>query len=554
MVSLFGWQIEISKEKEAEIEALKSITPEPNDGSIVVETDSLATGDAFTYSTSFDVDTEALSEFALITKYREISRIPEIEFAIEDIINAMVSTDENNLVDLDLDELEYAENLKRKIIEEFNYILNLLDFNSNAYEILRAWYVDGRLPYQVIIDQKKYKEEGIGKLVYVDPRQLKKVRVVKREKDGRTGADVYQEKDDYYIFSESGFGSNFDMAQSQITQGIRMSKESIVFVTSGILNPTSSIILSHLHKAIRVANQLRSLEDAAIIYRLSRAPERRVFYIDVGNLPPAKAEQVLKRQMQQYRSKMVYDTASGTVRSDPRHLTMIEDYWLPRRSDGKATEITTLPGGQNLGEMEEVNYFLNKLYKALNVPASRLDPQAGFNFGRVTEINRDEVKFMKFVGRLRKRFSGLFLELLKRQLALKNILNPDEFDRIRGKISFEFRSDNIFEESKQNEIINGRLDVLEKIKDHVGTYYSMDYVRRNILHLSQEDIDQMELEMNDEEEQGLYDEQESEEEEKMGGGFGGAQAGQPMQLQLAPVSQEKKPEKKKPETVKPKNQ
>ena len=467
---IFGWEITPSKQEIEQLENQKSITPEQNDGSLVVDqssTDETAAtfgGGAWGYSMQFDIDPDIVSEQALITRYREISMVPEVDFAIDDIINAMAATDENDVVEINLDDLDYSVQLKNKITEEFDYILNLLDFNMNAYEIIRRWYVDGRLYYQVVVDENTYKDEGVAKLTYIDPRLIKKVRVVKKSKDEHTGVDVYADKDEYYLFSESGFGTNINNTMSQtVDQGVRVSKESIGFIHSGLFNPSNTVILSYLHKAIRPLNQLKNLEDASIIYRLSRAPERRIFYIDVGNLPPAKAEQVLQRQMQQYRSKMVYDTVTGSVRADPKQMTMIEDYWLPRRGDGKSTEITTLPGGQNLGEMDEINYFLQKLYKALNVPASRLDPQAGFNFGRVTEINRDEVKFMKFIGRLRKRFSNIFLELLKRQLALKNILNPEEFENIRHLISFDFKTDSIFEESKQNEILTGRFTLLQMV-------------------------------------------------------------------------------------------
>jgi len=538
-VKLFGWEFIRSEEDIKQDESLKSITPSQNDGSIIVDQSTVSEyagwGGAMGYSMSFDIDPEVVSEQALISKYREMSLVPEVELAVDDILNAMASTEENKVVTIDLDEVEYSNSLKKKIADEFDYVLSLLDFNANAYEILRRWYVDGRLYYQVIIDQNLYKTEGISKLSYIDPRLIKKVKVVKKDKDQHTGADVYSDKDEYYIFSESGFGTNQQVGTvdtiNQNNQGVRLAKEAVAYSHSGVLNPTNTVVLSHLHKIIRPLNQLKSLEDAAIIYRLSRAPERRVFYIDVGNLPPAKAEQVLQRQMQQYKSKMVYDTATGTVRSDPKHMTMIEDYWLPRRGDGKATEITTLPGGQNLGEMTEVNYFLQKLYKALNVPISRLDQQAGFNFGRVTEINRDEVKFMKFVGRLRKRFSTLFLELLKRQLALKNILNPDEFDRIKHQISFEFASDNIFQESMNIEILTARFTLLSTVTGYEASHISHEWVMRNVLQFSDEEIEEIKKQRKTEEKDGTFDNPiETRAQE-----IAAAQQPAPMQVQLTPV-------------------
>lgn len=501
-MKLFGYTLS----RETNTDQLKSISSDPADGSAVVETSGMGegVGDAYGYSMSFDIDPSIISEQQLIAKYREIALVPEVEMAIDDIINEMAATDENDVVTIDLDQLKYSKELKNQILEEFGHVINLLDFNNNSFETFKRWYVDGRLTYQVVVDPATYQQVGIGKLTYLDPRLVKKVKVVKREKDVRTGIDLFTDREEYYLFSETGFGSS-QVTSSFSDQGIKLSKDMVVQITSGLLNPSNSVVLSYLHKAIRPLNQLRSLEDAAIIYRLSRAPERRIFYIDVGNLPPAKADQVLKRQMNQYRSKMVYDIASGTVRSDVKQMAMTEDYWLPRRSDGKATEITTLPGGQNLGEMTEVDYFLNKLYKSLNVPVSRLDSQAGFNFGRVTEINRDEIKFMKFVGRLRRRFSNLFLELLQRQLALKNIINPDEFNKIRNLITFEFKSDNVFEESKNIEIMTARMTLLEKVHQYRGVYYSDEFIKRDVLQQSMEEIDEMAVQISGEESSGVYE-------------------------------------------------
>ena len=504
----------------------KSIAADPNDGSTVVTTGDNSgemygnIGDAEGYSMSFDVDPTIVSEQQLISKYREISLEPTVEKAIDIIINEMISTQSNDLVSLDLDDLDYSDKLKEQIAEEFEHIVNLMDFNNTGFETLKRWYVDGRFQYHVVVDPTKYKEEGISKLTYVDPRKLKKIRVVKAEKDVRTSATLYSDVDEFYAFSESGFINEASPNLTSESNGetVKLTKESIVQVTSGLLNPTNTVVLSWLHKAIRPLNQLKALEDASIIYRLARAPERRVFYIDVGNLPPAKAEQVLKRQMNQYKSKMVYDTASGTVRADPKQMTMIEDYWLPRRSDGKATEITTLPGGQNLGEMNEVNYFLNKLYGALNVPITRMDPNTGFSIGKTTEITRDEVMLIKFVNRIRRRFSTLFLELLKRQLALKNILNDQEFDRVRQFITVEFDSDNHFDELLANEVMDARLTQVDRIWPYKGVLFSIEYILRQTLKFSQEDIEQMLAQMKQEKAAGLYDDPNAEE------GMGGAPA------------------------------
>ncbi len=513
-IKLFGYTFFDEDKDQA-----KSITAEPNDGSTVITTGDNSgglwggVGDATGYSMTFDVDPTIVSEQQLITKYREIAMVPEVEKAIDIIINEMISTGSNDVVNLDLDELVYSEELKEKILDEFDHVVKLLDFNQSGFELLKRWYIDGRMQYHVVVDPSTYKEVGISKLTYVDPRKLKKVRVVNAEKDVRTSATLYTDVDEFFAFSESGFINDVSPNLTSETTGetVKLSKESIVQITSGLLNPTNAVVLSWLHKAIRPLNQLKSLEDASIIYRLARAPERRIFYIDVGNLPPAKAEQVLKRQMQQYKSKMVYDTASGSVRSDPRQMTMIEDYWLPRRSDGKATEITTLPGGANLGEMTEVNYFLNKLYNALNVPITRMDPNTGFSAGKTTEITRDEVMLIKFVNRLRRRFSNLFLELLKRQLALKNIVNDQEFERIRQNISVEFDSDNHFDELLANEVLEGRLNIVDRLWPYKGILYSIEYMYREVLKLSQEDIDQMLGQMKKEKAAGLYDDPNAEE-------------------------------------------
>lgn len=550
-MELFGYTIVPSAQQKKDQQALQSVTPEPNDGSVVIDVSGMPemAGDAFGYSMSFDVDPSVLSEQQLIQKYREISQYPEVEMAIDDIINEMATTNQNEVVTIDLDELQYSVGLKKQINDEFKYILRLLSFNKKAHNVMKRWYVDGRLTYQVIVDPTKYAEVGISKLTYIDPRLIKKVKVVKKGKDQRTGVDVYADRDEFFLFSETGFGSNLNVPAVQAEQGVKMAKDAVVQITSGILNTDNTVVLSYLHKAIRPLNQLRSLEDSAIIYRLSRAPERRIFYIDVGNLPPAKAEQVVKRQMQQMRTKMVYDVNAGTMRSDPKQLLMTEDLFLPRRSDGKATEIQTLPGGQNLGEMTEVDYFLNKLYRALNVPISRMDPQAGFNLGRVMEINRDELKFMKFVDRLRLQFTELFTQLLRRQLALKNILNPEEFDNIVDKISFEFLTDSMFEEAKDNEIQSGRMELLEKVNSFKGVYFSQEWICREILRQSQEDMEEMQAQIEEERSSGVYDEDPTmaADEEEAGPGGGGMQSGgeaTPMQFVMQPAPVDKPAPKK----------
>lgn len=496
-MELFGFKIWSSaEEREPE---LKSIAKEPNDGSMVVtRTQGVdIVGDHYGWSTTMEVDPLVISEQQLITKYREMSFVGEIDKAIDIIINEMVSTAAEKVVSINLDRLDYSETFKNKIINEFDYILKLMDFNGAAYDILRRWYIDGRFQYQVVIDEKTVKTEGIGKLTYLDPRKIKKLRVVDAQKDQRTGANLYSEKGHYYLYSEQGFinsATNTDYYVNSST--VAINGDAVVQVTSGLLDPTNSVVLSYLHKVIRPLNQLKGLEDATMIYKLSRAPERRIFYIDVGNLPPAKAEQVLQKQMNQYRSKMIYDVNTGTVRSDPKQMTMIEDYWLPRRSDGRATEITTLPAGNLSGEMGELEWFLNKLYNSLNVPVTRLSSENGFSFGKTTEITRDEVALTKFIYRLRRQFSYMFLDLLKRQLALKNIINDVEFENIRQLISFDYESDNHFEEMLSLEVLEQKVNLIDRVVNYVPggqftTIFSKEYIYKEIMFFDDEQIKDM---------------------------------------------------------------
>lgn len=495
-MQLFGFDFFVKKDPEKE---LQSVAIDNNDdGAQIIDIGNgptaLGVGELYSYSTTFDLDADAQQEAALIAKYREIAIVAEVESAIHDIIDEFVSTEHNELVSVDLDELPYSEAIKNKITAEFAYVLKLLDFNNKAFEIIKRWYVDGRLQYHVVVREEDAKQKGISKLVYVDPRHLKKVRVIRSETDPTSKATLYSNVDEFYLFSENGFVSTSSNITS--TEGVKLTAESIVAITSGLLNSSNKITLSYLHKAIRPLNLLKSLEDASVIYRLSRAPERRIFYIDVGNLPPAKAEQAMRKQMQQFKTKAVFDPSTGLVKTDAKHMTMVEDYWLPRNASGRATEITTLPSGQNLGEMEEVNYFLQKLYKALNVPVTRLDSSSGFMQNRIGEISRDEVKFNKFIERLRRRFSSLFLELLKRQLVLKGIMSTTEFENVKQYISFEYASDNLFNESLENERLSGRLQVLNAIHEYEGVYFSKSYIQREVLHLSAEDIDKIDAEIN----------------------------------------------------------
>lgn len=525
----FGWIASTKEQEDINPANVKAIAPEQNDGSIVLTKsgqydDGDASGMIQNFTTSMDLDPLITSEQALITKYRELSLQPEIDKAVEIIVNEAISVSDKEVTRLNLDRLQYSESLKKIILDEYEHVIEVLDFNANAFEIFKRWYIDGRLQYQVVVDRENYQNEGIHKLVYLDPRKLKKVRVIKKQKDPKTGIDLFVDENPHYLYSEHGFVDDVNSVRSSgLSQSnISITNESVVQVTSGLLDPTNSVVLSYLHKAIRSANQLKSLEDATMVYKLSRAPERRIFYIDVGNLPPAKAEQVLRKQMDQYRTKMIYDINTGSVRSDSKQMTMIEDFWLPRRSNGRATEISTLPAGQLAGNMGELDHFLNKLYNALNVPVSRMDPSTGFTFGKTTEITRDEVALTKFVTRLRRRFSNIILDLLQRQLALKNIVNPNEFNRIRQLLTIEFTSDNHFDEMLATEIRETRLNSLNMIAGYTlnGSYnfplFSKEYIYKEILMMSDEEIQKMQkqLEMEAQDELSKQQEQQSDDEEQ----------------------------------------
>lgn len=525
----FGWIASTKEQEDINPANVKAIAPEQNDGSIVLTKsgqydDGDASGMIQNFTTSMDLDPLITSEQALITKYRELSLQPEIDKAVEIIVNEAISVSDKEVTRLNLDRLQYSESLKKIILDEYEHVIEVLDFNANAFEIFKRWYIDGRLQYQVVVDRENYQNEGIHKLVYLDPRKLKKVRVIKKQKDPKTGIDLFVDENPHYLYSEHGFVDDVNSVRSSgLSQSnISITNESVVQVTSGLLDPTNSVVLSYLHKAIRSANQLKSLEDATMVYKLSRAPERRIFYIDVGNLPPAKAEQVLRKQMDQYRTKMIYDINTGSVRSDSKQMTMIEDFWLPRRSNGRATEISTLPAGQLAGNMGELDHFLNKLYNALNVPVSRMDPSTGFTFGKTTEITRDEVALTKFVTRLRRRFSNIILDLLQRQLALKNIVNPNEFSRIRQLLTIEYTSDNHFDEMLATEIRETRLNSLNMIAGYTlnGSYnfplFSKEYIYKEILMMSDEEIQKMQkqLEMEAQDELSKQQEQQSDDEQQ----------------------------------------
>ena len=481
---LFGFSIENS---EPLPQSAVSPVP-PNDEDSV---DHYATSGFF--GSYVDLEGVFRSEFDLIKRYREMSLHPEVDSAIEDIVNEAIVSDTNDSpVEIELSNLNASDGIKAKIRKEFKHILDLLDFDKKSHEIYRNWYVDGRIYYHKIIDMKN-PQEGIKELRYIDAMKMRYLRQQKK-KPGETQTLNNQlrglkdpmeydfpEIEEFFIYNPKSGGGTTSAMQSGGSQGIKIAKDAITYCTSGLVDRNKGITLSYLHKSIKALNQLRMIEDALVIYRLSRAPERRIFYIDVGNLPKVKAEQYLRDVMQRYRNKLVYDSSTGEIRDDKKHMSMLEDFWLPRREGGRGTEISTLPGGQNLGEITDIEYFKKKLFRALNVPPSRMDGEGGFNLGRSSEILRDELKFTKFVGRLRKRFSNMFNDMLKTQLLLKNIVTPEDWNKMSEHIQYDFLYDNHFSELKETELMNERLNLMQTAEPYVGKYYSQDYVRRQIL-------------------------------------------------------------------------
>lgn len=490
MAQLFGFTIGKAKEEEQK-PTVQSFAPPPAEDGIMTVTEG-----GF-YGTAIDQDGTAKNETTLVTRYRTMAQQPECERAIDDVINEAIVFDEDEPpVSVVLDDVEMPEQIRETMREEFDHILNLLQFNNKAYDIFRNWYVDGRLYYHLMIDTANPRT-GIQELRYIDPRKIKKVRSEKKKSQQNVQPNsqfIPKEYNEYYIYSEKGVSAG--------NQGVKIAPDSIAYCHSGILDENNKLVRSHLHKAIKPMNQLRMLEDATVIYRLARAPERRIFYIDVGNLPKAKAEQYLRDMMAKHKNKLVYDASTGDVKDDRKFMTMLEDYWLPRREGGRSTEITTLPAGQNLGELDDVQYFRRKLYEALNVPTARLESDGQFNLGRASEITRDELKFSKFVTRLRLRFTDLFNIMLEKQLLLKGIVTKTEWKEIRGQIHYDFQEDNHFTELKTAEIMRERLGLLSEIDAYVGKYYSVEWVRKNVLQQSEEEIEEVDLQIESEKETG----------------------------------------------------
>jgi hypothetical protein len=477
-LSLFGFTISREKAEEEQSVQQSFAVPNSDDGALTITS-------AAYYGTYVDLDGTAKNEVELISRYREMAMQPEIESAIDDIVSeAIVQDDDGRNIKLVMDDLKQSDKIKNAISQEFNTVLRLLNYNNMAHDIFRRYYIDGRLFYHVIIDRDN-PTLGIRELRYVDPRKIRKVREIKKKKDERSGVDIMNVMNEYYIFNDkaiSGSQSNYGPV------GVRITKDAIINVNSGLMDSRRAVVLSYLHKAIKPLNQLRMIEDATVIYRISRAPERRIFYIDVGNLPKLKAEQYLRDIMVKYKNKLVYDANTGEVRDDRKFLSMMEDFWLPRRDGGKGTEIQTLPGGQNLGELEDVKYFEKKLYKALNVPISRLESSQGFTIGRSSEITRDELKFSKFIDRLRNKFADLFDQALRVQCVLKGICTAEEYDEMKEHIFFDFIKDNNFTELKEAELMKERLALLQEIDPYTGRYFSMNWIRRNVLRLDDEEM------------------------------------------------------------------
>lgn len=448
------------------------------------------------YHLSFDQNFE--SENDLILKYREMALMPEIDEAITDIVNEAIASDtDSSPVEIILDDLNTSDKIKDNIRDEFEYILKLLNFNTEGHQIFRKWYVDGRINYYIVADNESAKNKGIKELIYLSPLRVRKIREEVR-KVGPHGVPIVDEVKEYFLYTPTeGIGDK----RKANTVGMKLTKDSVCYVNSGLIDDVDGRVFSYLHKAIKPANQLRMIEDATLIYRLSRAPERRAFYVDVGNLPKGQAEEYLRGIMNRYKNKMVYDANTGEVKDSTNFMSMVEDYWLPRREGGKGTEISTLPGGQNLGELDDVEYFKRKLYMALNVPYSRISPDGpnAFTIGRASEITRDEIKYSKFIARLRKRFSNLFYELLRTQLILKQIIKENEWENVEENIAFDFISDVFFKELKEAEILRERVNLFNELQPLIGTYYSQEWVRKNILMQSDEDIEQMKKQIESEE-------------------------------------------------------
>ena len=485
---LFGFEIKRAKDTSAE--KLQSIVPPTDDDGAGYVT---ASGSHYGTYVNLGEGDHSKDNHQNIRQYRAVAIHPEVDAAIEDIVNESITNNEGSPVSLILDDVEgLSDQLKKVINEEFDSICSMLKFTDLGHDIFRRWYVDGRIYHHLVVDEKNLKA-GIQEIRPIDASKIRKVKEVKKKKDPVTGATLVENVNEFYIYQEK---------PGQQAQGIRLSNDSVSYVTSGLLDETRKKVVSYLHKALKPINQLRMMEDSLVIYRLARAPERRIFYIDVGNLPRGKAETYMKDIMARYRNKLVYDANTGNIRDDRKHMSMLEDFWLPRREGGRGTEITTLPGGENLGQIDDILYFQKKLYRSLNVPINRLEPEAQFNLGRATEITRDELKFQKFVDRLRRRFSMLFTEILKKQLIMKAIITEEDWDNWKQDIHINYVRDNHFTELKDAEILQNKLQTLDNMQQYVGEYFSKEWVMKNVLYLDDDAIEDMKKQIDDEEKAG----------------------------------------------------
>ena len=479
ILKLFGFELKRAedKQKEEKKKKLQSVvTPTDPDGAGYV------TASGSHYGQFIDMDgNQAKDNRQLVLKYRGVAVHPEVDAAIEDIVNEAIVGSENEApVELNLDNVDAPDNIKKTMIEEFNKVIGMMKFTEMGTDIFRSYYIDGRLYHHLIVNESQPKL-GIQDIRNIDATKIRKVKNVKYKKDPATGAKIVDKVEEFYIFQEKT-GSN---------QGVRLSPDSVSYVTSGLMDPTKKTVVSYLHKALKPINQLRMMEDSLVIYRLARAPERRIFYIDVGNMPRGKSEAYMKDIMTRYRNKLVYDASTGELKDDRKHMSMLEDFWLPRREGGRGTEITTLPGGENLGQIDDIVYFQKRLYRSLNVPLSRLEQEAQFSLGRSTEINRDEVKFQKFIERLRARFSHLFYGILKTQLIMKGVITEEDWNSWKSDLTIDYQKDNHFAELRDAEMLTNRLESLDRVQNYVGEYFSKEWVMKNVLHLTDDDIERM---------------------------------------------------------------
>ena len=485
MAQLFGFQITRAKDKG---EQASFVLPDPESG---------ATTTAGFYSEFLDIEGQTKSESDLIRRYRSTSEHPECDLAIEDIINESINIDEyRQAVSINTDNLPYSSKIKKRIRDEFSQVLKLLDFTNKAHDVFRRWYIDGRIYFHKIVDEED-PQKGIQELRYIDALKIKRIRKIEKA-ETKKKSPTLNVIEDYYLYNEQGVTNSNAGSSGPVSTGIKITADAIAMCGSGLFDPTKALVLSYLHKAIKPVNQLRMIEDAVVIYRISRAPERRIFYIDVGNLPKVKAEQYLKDVMNRYRNKLVYNASTGEIKDDRQQMSMLEDFWLPRREGGRGTEITTLPGGSNLGEIDDILYFQKKLYRSLNIPISRLETESGFSMGRGAEITRDEVKFTKFVQKLRKKFNTLFNNILKTQLILKGVVAEDDWLSIKENLSYEYMKDGHYAEMRDMDLLRDRLEVLNTIEPFIGQYFSKRYVQKQVFRMSDNEIESMQKEMESE--------------------------------------------------------